>query len=64
MRGAGLRRALDSHGSRMGELLGRSGMGILHRSGCFLNYVGISRSGEFGLSYDVCKREDADIAYL
>ncbi|MBQ2716921.1 MAG: AAA family ATPase, partial [Clostridia bacterium] len=62
--GCGVPLIATAHASSVRELLGRSGMGILHRSGCFLNYVGISRSGEFGLSYDVCKREDADIAYL
>ena len=62
--GCGVPLIATAHASSVRELLGRSGMGILHRSGCFLNYVGISRSGEFGLSYDVCKRGDADIAYL
>jgi hypothetical protein len=49
---------------RVRDLLGRSGMDLLHRSGCFSAYVGIQRRGEFGFSYDICKREDADVAYL
>lgn len=53
-----------AHASSVRELLGRSGMGLLHRSGTFGAYVGISRLGKFAFSYDICKREDADIAYL
>lgn len=53
-----------AHAASVRELLGRTGIGILHRAGCFGAYVGLSRRGDFGLSYDICKREDADIAYL
>ncbi len=53
-----------AHASSVRELLGRSGMGVLHRAGAFGAYVGISRSGRFSFTYDICKREDADIAYL
>ena len=62
--GCGVPLIATAHASSVRELLGRSGMGILHKSGCFSSYVGISRSGEFGFIYDICKREDADIAYL
>lgn len=53
-----------AHASSVRELLGRSGMGMLHRAGTFGAYVGISRTGKFSFAYDICKREDADIAYL
>lgn len=53
-----------AHASSVRELLGRAGMGMLHRAGTFGAYVGISRSGNFSFTYDICKREDADIAYL
>lgn len=54
----------SAHAASVRELLGRSGIGMLHRAGTFGYYVGIARSGNFSLTYDVCKREDADIAYL
>jgi stage III sporulation protein AA len=53
-----------AHASSVRELLGRAGMGMLHRAGTFGAYVGIRRSGNFSFFYDICKREDADIAYL
>lgn len=53
-----------AHAASTKELLGRSGMGILHRAGCFGAYVGLMRRGNFGFKYDICKREDADLAYL
>lgn len=53
-----------AHAASVRELLGRAGIGMLHRAGTFGAYVGISRSGRFSFSYDICKREDADIAYL
>ena len=53
-----------AHASSVRELLGRSGIGMLHRAGAFGAYVGISRTGTFSFNYDICKREDADIAYL
>ena len=53
-----------AHASSVRELLGRAGMGLLHRAGTFGAYVGIKRSGKFSFVYDICKREDADIAYL
>ncbi len=53
-----------THAASVGEMLGKSGIGILHKSGCFGAYVGIKRQGNFGFVYDVCKREDADIAFL
>ncbi len=62
--GCGVPLIATAHASSVRELLGRSGMGLLHKSGCFSNYIGLSRSGGFGFSYDICKREDADIAFL
>ncbi len=53
-----------AHASSVRELLGRTGIGILHRAGCFGAYVGLARRGSFGFVYDICKWEDADIAYL
>ena len=53
-----------AHAASVRELLGRIGIGILHRAGCFGAYVGLSRRGSFGFDYDICKREDADIAFL
>lgn len=53
-----------AHAASVCELLGRSGIGMLHRAGTFGYYVGIRRAGNFSFSYDVCKREDADDAYL
>ena len=53
-----------AHASSVRELLGRAGMGMLHRAGTFGAYVGIRRSGNYSFFYDICKREDADIAYL
>lgn len=53
-----------AHAASVRELLGRTGIGLLHRAGCFGAYVGLSRKGNFGFDYDICKREDADIAYL
>ncbi len=54
----------SAHAGSVRELLGRSGIGELHRSGCFGAYVGIRRRGDFGFEYDICKREDADIAWI
>ena len=62
--GCGVPLIATAHASCVRDLLGRSGMGVLHRSGCFSAYIGIQRYGEFGFSYDICKREDADVAYL
>ena len=62
--GCGVPLIATAHASSVRDLLGRSGMGMLHRSGCFSAYVGIQRRGEFGFSYDICKREDVDTAYL
>lgn len=62
--GCGVPLIATAHASSVRDLLGRSGMGLLHRSGCFSAYVGIQRRGEFGFSYDICKREDVDTAYL
>lgn len=53
-----------AHAASVRELLGRTGIGVLHRAGCFGAYVGIVRKGDFGFAYNICKREDADIAYL
>ena len=53
-----------AHASSVRELLGRTGMGLLHRAGTFGAYVGISRTRNFSFTYDICKREDADVAYL
>ena len=52
-----------AHAASFTELLGKSGIVTLHKSGCFGAYVGLSRKGEFGFSYDICKREDASLAY-
>lgn len=52
-----------AHAASITELLGKSGIATLHKSGCFGAYVGLSRKGEFGFSYDICKREDASLAY-
>ncbi len=49
----------SAHGASVAELLGRTGIAELHRSGAFGAYVGISRRGDFGFDYDICKREDA-----
>lgn len=66
-----------AHAANVRELLGRSGIGILHKSGSFGAYVGIRRKehisaprsgvivmSEIDYDYDVCKREDADDDYL
>jgi len=53
-----------AHAANVRELLGRTGIGILHKAGCFGAYIGLSRKGAFGFKYDICLREDADIAYL
>ncbi len=52
-----------AHAASVRELLGRSGISELHRSGCFGAYVGIRRKGDFGFDYDICKREEADDAW-
>ncbi len=52
-----------AHAASVRELLGRSGISELHRSGCFGAYVGIGRKGDFGFDYDICKREEADDAW-
>lgn len=49
----------SAHAGSVRELLGRSGMGELHSSGCFGAYVGIRRKGDFGFDYDICAMEDA-----
>ncbi len=53
-----------SHGASVRELLGRSGIAELHRSGAFGAYVGIKRRGDFGFEYDIGKWEDAQDACL
>lgn len=53
-----------AHSANVRDLLGRTGMGMLHKAGCFGAYIGLSRKGTFGFEYDICLREDADIAYL
>ncbi len=50
-----------AHAGSVFELLGKSGIADLHRSGCFGAYVGLTRKGEFGFSYDICKREDVKL---
>lgn len=62
--GCGVPLIATAHASSVCELLARSGMNLLHKTGCFGAYVGISRSGNFGFSYDICKMEDANIASL
>ena len=54
----------SAHAASVKELLGRTGIGVLHRAGCFGAYVGLHRRGDFGFDYDICKREDADVDYL
>lgn len=55
----------SAHASGVRELLGRSGIGRLHLSGCFAAYVGISRRpGSEDFFYDVCMREDADESFV
>lgn len=55
----------SAHASSVAELLGRSGMGLLHRSGSFGAYVGIKRRpGVPDYVYSVCLREDADVSFL
>lgn len=49
-----------AHAGNVRELLGKAGITVLHKSGCFGAYVGLSRKGEFGFSYDICKREDVN----
>lgn len=49
-----------AHAGTLPELLGKAGIAALHRSGCFGAYVGLTRRGEFGFSYDIYKREEAD----
>jgi stage III sporulation protein AA len=61
---AGVPLIASAHAASVKELLGRSGIGILHRAGCFGAYVGIRRRGTFGFDYDISKREAADIDYL
>ncbi len=53
----------SSHGASVHELLGRTGIAELHRSGAFGAYVGIKRAGDFGFEYDICMREDAENAW-
>ena len=62
--GCGVPLIATAHAANVRELLGRSGIGMLHKSGCFSVYVGLSRRGEFGFSYDICPREDADVAFI
>ena len=47
-----------AHAGNVTELLGKAGIALLHRSGCFGAYVGLGRRGEYGFTYDICKRED------
>ena len=52
-----------AHAASVSELLGKPGILTLHKSGCFGAYVGLSRKGEFGFTYDICKREDVSLVY-
>lgn len=52
-----------AHAGSIPELMGKAGISVLHRSGCFGAYVGLSRKGEFGFNYDICKTEDLKYAY-
>ena len=52
-----------AHAGNLYELLAKPGIALLHKSGCFGAYVGLSRKGEFGFDYDICKREDAGVVY-
>lgn len=52
-----------AHAASVTELLGKSGIAVLHKSGCFGAYVGLSRKGEFGFAYDICRREEASLVY-
>lgn len=53
-----------AHAASIAELMGKSGIALLHRTGCFGAYVGLARNGEFSFSYDICRREDATIDTL
>lgn len=46
-----------AHAGSLRELFGKPGISLLQRSGCFGAYVGLSRKGEFGFSYEICRRE-------
>lgn len=61
---AGVPLIASAHAASVKELLGRTGLGVLHRAGCFGAYVGIRRRGDFAFDYDVCMREEADVDYL
>ena len=52
-----------AHAASVSELLGKSGIAVLHKSGCFGAYIGLSRKGEFGFAYDICRREEASLVY-
>ncbi len=52
-----------AHAGSLYELLAKPGIASLHKSGCFGAYVGLSRKGDFGFDYDICKREDTGIVY-
>ena len=52
-----------AHAASVTELLGKSGIAVLHKSGCFGAYVGLSRKGEFGFAYDICRRGEASLVY-
>ena len=52
-----------AHAASVSELLGKSGITVLHKSGCFGAYVGLSRKGEFGFAYDICRRGEASLVY-
>lgn len=55
----------SAHAASVRELLGRSGIGRLHRSGSFGAYAGIARrEGTRDYSYDICLWEDADDTFL
>lgn len=61
-----------AHAASVRELLGRSGIGLLHRSGSFGAYVGLKRKPRCpderslfsDFEYDICKWEDADESCL
>lgn len=53
-----------THAANLRELMGKPGIGQLHRAGCFSYYVGLSRrEGRFCYNYDVQEASAAD-AYL
>lgn len=58
--GAGIPLIASAHGSGLREMLSHRGMEELHQRRIFQHYVGITRSGERGFSYNVTEWNDAN----